>query len=105
MLNYESRAEYSLVIEATDDEGLRNSGTLIVKVKDLNEPPIFFEGTGVPLATSREVYEACPAGETCGTSVTPGAVNTNVGAPCIAGDVDDNVNEAGDTDDWGECEV
>ena len=101
ILNYESRADYSLVIEATDDQGLRNSGTIIIKVQDLNEPPVFFEGKGVPLATSREVYEACPDGKTCGTSVVPGKVSTSVGAPCIAGDVDDNVNEAKVTDNWG----
>ena len=59
-------------MRATDKDGLMGDGTLTINIVDVNEPAVFAEG----LSISRQLDE------------NPSLINTLVGIPIIASDVD-----------------
>ena len=65
-LDYETKNSYTVTITATDTSGASASITVTITVTNVNEAPVFAEGTG----TSRRVAENTAAGADMGAAVS-----------------------------------
>jgi hypothetical protein len=45
LVDFEARSSYNVLIRATDKDGLTGDGTFAITVTDVNEPPVYAEGT------------------------------------------------------------
>ena len=70
-LDYETKNSYSVRINVSDDGSLTDSITVTINVSNVNEAPIFTEGA----TATRTIAESAP-------------LETNIGAPVAATDVD-----------------
>ncbi len=64
-LNYESKSSYSVVVNASDGNGGTDKISVTIKVTDVNEAPIFLDGT----TTTRAIAENVPADINIGKAV------------------------------------
>ena len=72
-LDYETKNTYTVTVTASDGKGGSNSITITIDVTDVNESPLFSEGT----STTRSIAENTPS-------------NRNIGSPVSATDPDGN---------------
>ncbi len=66
VLNYESKSSYSLTVNASDGNGGTDSISVTIKVTDVNEAPVFLDGT----TTTRAIAENVPADINVGRAVS-----------------------------------
>ena len=65
-LDYETKDEYSLIVRVTDLEGATDTQTLRIKVTDVDEAPVFSDGS----TTTRSIAENVSSGTSIGSAVT-----------------------------------
>ena len=71
-VDYEARSSYTLLIRATDSDGLTGDGIFTININDVNEPPVYAEGASI----ARNIDE------------NPSSVGLAVGVPILATDTD-----------------
>ena len=64
-LDYETKSSYSVTITVSDGNGGSDSITVTINVTNVNESPVFTDGT----STARSIAENAPAGINIGTAV------------------------------------
>ena len=65
-LNYESKSSYSVTVSVSDGNGGSDSITVTVNVTNVNEAPVFTDGS----STSRSVAENTASGQNIGTAIS-----------------------------------
>ena len=84
--NYESTRIYYLLVVVTDQGGLTSSGEYVVSVRDVNEPPVCVQSSGM----FANVVEQPEAGTALGTKLTftDDDVNQTLSVSITSGNVD-----------------
>ena len=65
-LNYENKSSYSVTVSVSDGNGGNDSITVTVNVTNVNEAPVFTDGS----STSRSVAENTASGQNIGTAIS-----------------------------------
>lgn len=65
-LDFETKENYSIIVTVTDLEGASDTLSLNIKVTDVNEAPIFSDGT----STTRSIAENSPTGISIGSAIS-----------------------------------
>ena len=81
-LDHETKSSYSVTVTADDDRSGADRITVTINVTDVNEPPVFTEGT----SATRSVAENTTSGQNIGNAITATDVDENTLTYTLGGD-------------------